>query len=241
MNDRDWIGELSSYLQQSFLQLCELSGQPHSIRELRINPLLAIEEAKNFLIGLESGLFLFDENGSVQSESLPYPSRPGFRQTLCQVFSVSPQPRLFRESICQLATVSALVLRRGWLSKQVKMDPDDAVNYGVDVVVESDSGEILVCVEIKRSSHELQKFSSDFRQCCNRGEHAKADCAFQQNHAMFEFCLREQPTYLWAAAPESEICLKLSYANAFIEIEESSTLPPRSHIEFGLSSAPPQQ
>ena len=238
MNDRDWIDELSNYLQQNFLRLCEVLGQPRSINELRINPPLAIVEAKYFLLGLESGLFRLDEKECVQSELLPRPSSGNFKQELCQIFVLSPPPpRIVRENICQLATASSLVFQRGWLPSQIKIGTDDSASYGVDMIVESAAGETLICVEIKRSVHELQKFTSDFRQCCKRGEHAKADCAFQQNHGLFEFCGRHEPTYLWIVAPGHDVCLKLSYAGGMIEIEELDTLPPRSHIEFGLSQS----
>ena len=229
MNDRDWIGELSNYLQRIFFQLGEALGQPRSISELRLNPPLAIEEAKYFLLGLESGLFRLEEEGYVQSELLPH----NFKQGPGQIFALRPPPpRIVREGIFQLATASTLVLQRGWLPGQIKVGADDAASYGVDMVVKSAAGEILACVEIKRSLPELQKFTSDFRQCCKRGEHAKAECAFQQNHGMYEFCVRSQPTYLWVVAPGDDVCFKLSYAGTIIEIEELDTLPSRSHIEF---------
>lgn len=237
VNDLDWVGEAANYLQQNLQQLSETSGGFQPANELRLNPPLALEEAKYFLLGLESGLFGIDEQGYVQSELLPHPEK-NFRQALSQLFALSPPPRIVRESVCQLATASALVLQRGWLPSQIKVEPDEATSYGVDVIIESAAGEILICVEIKRSLHELQKFTSDFRQCCKRGEHAKADCAFQQNHGMFEFCVRSQPTYLWAVAPGCDICFKLSYANEVIELEELNALPPRSHIEFDSSQAP---
>jgi hypothetical protein len=237
MNDRDWVGEVANYLQQTFQRLCETPGTFRAAGDVRLNPPLTLEEAKFFLLGLESELFRIDEQGYVQSEFLARPER-NFRQALSQLFAFSPPPRIVRESVCQLATVSALVLQRGWLPSQIKIEPDEAASYGVDLIIESGAGKILICVEIKRSLHELQKFTSDFRQCCKRGEHAKADCAFQQNHGMFEFCSRSQPTYLWAVAPGCDVCFKLSYANEAIELEELDALPPRSHIEFGLSQAP---
>jgi hypothetical protein len=236
VNDRDWIRDLSNYLRQSFVRLCEVLGQPRSISELRSNPPLAIEEAKSFLLGLESGVFHFDENARVQSESLPYPSKDNPGVELCQIFALNPPPpRIVRESICQLATASSLVLERGWMPGQVKMGTVDPLEYGVDMIVESAAGELLVGVEVKRSVHELQKFTNDFRQCCKRGAHAKAECAFQQNHQMHEYCVRYKPTFLWIVAPGSDVCFKLSYADRHIELEELETLPRRSHIEFGLS------
>ncbi len=229
MSERDWIAELSNYLQQIILRLGEAVDQPRSISELRINPPLALEEAKYFLLGLESGLFSLEAEGYVQSELLPH----NFTQGPGQIFALHPPPpRLVRESIFQLATASTLVLERGWRPSQIKIGADDASSYGVDMVVKSVAAEILVCVEIKRSLHELQKFTSDFRQCCKRGEHAKADCAFQQNHGIYEFCVRAQPNYLWVVAPGDDVGFKLSYAGAMIKVEELDTLPSRSHIEF---------
>ena len=148
--------------------------------------------------------------------------------------------RLVRESICQLATVSELVLHRGWPAGQVRMGTDNAAPYGIDVIVDSIAGETLLGVEIKRSVHELEKFTSDFRQCCKRREHAKADCAFQQNHGIFEFCARYHPTYLWVVAPGGDVCFKLNHANGVIEPEKLETLPRRSHIEFRWSQDLPE-
>jgi hypothetical protein len=236
VNDRDWVGVVSNYLQQRFLRVCEALGQAPLIHALRINPPLAVEEAKYFLYGLEEELFRVDEKGCIQSELLPHPSRGSLKQDLGQIFAISPPPaRLVRESICQLATVSDLVLQRGWPPSQVRMGTDDVASHGVDMIVDSVAGEILLGVEIKRSAHELEKFASDFRQCCKRGEHLKADCAFQQNHGMFEFCDRYHPTYLWVVAPGGDVCFKLSYVNGMIESEKLETLPRRSHIEFRWS------
>jgi hypothetical protein len=234
VSNREWVEEVLNYLQKSFAHLCELTGQPHSISTLRINPSLAIEEAKFFLLGVEGELFRLDEEGCVQSKLLPV----SHDVRSLQVFCLRPPPaHLVRESICQLATFSSLILQRGWLPDQIKMGPDHAASYGVDMIIESISGKILVAVEIKRSVHELQKFAGDFRQCCKRGQHAKADCAFQQNHGMFEFCRRYQPAYLWIVAPDANVCFQLGYANAMIEGNELHTLPPRSHIELGLEQS----
>ena len=189
---------------------------------------------------MDNGLFHFDENARLQSESLPYPSKDKPSVELCQIFALNPPPpRIVRESICQLATASKLVLERGWLPSQIKMGTFDALEYGVDTIVESAAGDLLVGIEIKRSVHELEKFTNDFRQCVRRGAHAKAECAFQQNHQMHEYCVRYKPTYLWIAAPGGDVCFKLSYANQIVKIEELETLPRRSHIEFGLSQMPP--
>ena len=70
MNERDWAGELERYLRDKFVQLCANTGQAVPFSGLRINPPLGIEESKYFLLGLEAGLFLPDEEGYVQSELL---------------------------------------------------------------------------------------------------------------------------------------------------------------------------
>jgi len=236
VKERDWVGELSNYLQHIFLRFCELAGQPRLIGGLRINPPLAIEEAKYFLLGLERGLFCPYEEGHVQSELLSHLGTEDFKQVVCQIFAhTPPPPRIVRESVCQLATASTLVLERGWLPNQIKMATGDAASYGVDMIVESGAGEILVSVEIKRSEHELQKFTNDFRECCKRGEHPKSDCAFQQNHGIYEYCVRYQPPYLWAVAPGHDVCFKLCYLDRMIDLEEMQMLPARSHIEFASS------
>lgn len=238
MNNRDWVAVVSNYLQQRFLRVCETVGQVPVISQLRVIPPLAIEEAKYFLFGLEEELFRVDEKGYIQSELLPHPGRGDFKQELGQIFAISPPSvRLIRDSICQIATVSDLVLQRGWPPGQIRMGTDEIASHGIDVIVESADGKILAGVEIKRSEHELQKFATDFRQCCRRGKHAKADCAFQQNHGIFEFCAAHKPIYLWIVAPGGNVCFKLSYVNQTIEAEELETLPRRSHIEFGLSQA----
>ena len=103
--------------------------------------------------------------------------------------------------------------------------------YGVDILVKSATGKLLVCVEVKRSSAELQKLMRDFRQCCKRGEHAKAECGFPQNHPKYEFCAFYKPAYFWAVAPYEDICFRMSYDNRTPEPEELETLPPRSLIE----------
>ena len=240
MNERDWVAIVSNYLQQRFLRVCETVSQRPLINQLRVIPPLGVDEAKYFVFGLEEELFRVDEKGHVLSELLPHSGGGNFKRGLAQIFAISPPPiRLIRESVCQIAAVSELVLQRGWPPDQVKMGVDEVASLGTDVILESADGKILAGIEIKRSEHELQKFTIDFRNCCRRGEHAKADCAFQQNHGMFEFCARYHPTFLWIVAPDSNVCLKLSYPGGMIEFAELDTLPPRSHIEFGSSQGAP--
>lgn len=236
MNERDWVRDLSNYLQQAFVRLCEVLGHSRPTAALRSNLPLEVAEAKYFLLGLEHGLFHFDENVRLQSDLFAYSEAGNPKRELCQIFALNPPARIVRESVCKLATASALVLERGWLPAQVKTEAGEAAPYGVDMIIESVAGEALVYIEVKRSVHEVEKFTSDFRQCCRRGAHAKADCAFQQNHDMYEFCVRFAPTHLWIVAPGADVCFKLSYPSRMVEPEQLGTLPRRSHIEFG--SAP---
>jgi hypothetical protein len=233
--ERDWVDELERWLQGRFAELCETIDQPVPLSGLRINPALGVEESKYFLLGLEAGLFQPDELGYVQSELLPPPSIGNTRQTTCQIFGHNPPPRLFREGVCQLSTVSLLIMKRGWLKSHILMDPDCKddrdMSYGIDILVKSPMGHILACVEVKRSVAELQKLITDLRACCKRGAHAKDDCGFPQNHPKYEFCAFYKPTYFWAVAPDADVCFRMKYDDGSIELEQLISLPPRSMIE----------
>jgi hypothetical protein len=235
--ERDWAGELEKYLRDRFAELCATIGQPAPFSGLRVNPALGLEESKYFLLGLEAGLFQPDEEGYVQSELLPPPSTGSTKQKMCQLFwHDPPPPRLFREGICQLSRASSLIAERGWLKSQILMEPSikehRSLAYGVDILVKSTTGEILVCVEVKRSAAELQKLITDLRTCGKRGAHAQDDCGFPQNHPKYEFCAFYKPTYFWAVAPDADVCLRMEYDDGSIELEQLPSLPPRSMIEF---------
>lgn len=236
MTERDWVGELERWLQESFAALCDTIGQPVPLSGLRINPALGLEESKYFLLGLEAGLFQPDELGYVQSTLLPPLSKGKNGQKMCQIFCYDPlPPRLFRECICQLSTASSLILERGWLESHILLEPDykddRAMSYGIDILVKSPTGQILACVEVKRSVAELQKLITDLRACCKRGPHAKDDCGFPQNHPKYEFCALYKPAYFWAVAPDADVCFRMKYDAGSVELEELSSLPPRSMLE----------
>jgi hypothetical protein len=234
--ERDWASELEQWLQDKFAELCDTIGQPLPLSGLRINPSLGIEESKYFLMGLEAGLFLSDELGYVQSELLPLSSGGIIRQKMCRIFWYDPPPlRLLRECICQLSTASFLILERGWLPSHILLEPeckdDREMSYGIDILVKSPDGRILVAVEVKRSVAELQKLVTDLSACCKRGAHAKDDCGFPQNHPKYDFCAAYKPMYFWAVAPGADVCFRMEYADSSIELEQLRSLPPRSLLE----------
>jgi hypothetical protein len=234
--EREWVGELERWLQDRFAELCDAIGQPVPPSGLRIYPNLEIEESRYFLLGMEAGLFLPDEFGYVQSELLPPPSEGNTREKMCQLFwHDPPPPRLFRERICQLSTASFLIIQRGWLPSHILLEPDwqgdRETSYGIDILVKSPAGEILVAVEIKRSAAELQKLITDLNACCKRGAHLKDDCGFPQNHPKYEFCASSKPPYFWAVAPDADVCLGMKYEGDSIELEQLASLPPRSRLE----------
>lgn len=238
MNERDWATELERYLQARYTGLRARMEQPASGFGIRINPPLGREESKQFLLGLEAGLFRLDEKGCAESELLPYSSHESDGRKAYQIFWSDPAPiRLRREGVCRLAVAAALILERGWLKSQIEMQPGLSEqggirDCGVDILVKSLTGRILVCVVVKRMAEELQKLSVDFRQCCRRGPHAKGQCAFEQNHAKYEFCSMHQPAYFWAVAPDREICFRIRYDIGTLDLEELGSLPARSLIEL---------
>ena len=183
MSERDWKGELERYLQNSFAEQYRAIGQPVPLSGLRINPALGLEESKYFLLGLETGLFQLDKESYVQSELLPAPSEGNTRQEDCRLFCHEPlSPRFFRESVCQLATVSLLIFKRGWLKSHLLMESNiqgyRSPTDKADIMIRSITGELLVCVEVKRSVAELQKLITDLRHVANEEHTHKATVVF---------------------------------------------------------------
>ena len=224
-------------MRERFAAHCESAAQRIPFSGLRISPPLGGEEAKYFLLGLEEGLFTLNEQGGVQSELLPSPGDALATQNSYRLFSHEPTaPRLLRENVCQLATASRLILKRGWLKRHVALEPSSEEHHataeGVDLLVRLSSGQILIWAEVKRNVVELQKLIADLRACSRRGPHAHEDCGFPQNHPRYEFCLFYKPTYLWAVAPDAELCFELEYGHGSIGLEELASLPQRSVIEL---------
>lgn len=236
MFERNWRGELEEWLHAKFASLCEAAGQRTPLSGLRVSPPLGDGEARYFILGLEEGLFELDEEGYVQSDLLPAQDEEDGKQKSYRIFSQEAQaPRLLRENVCQLAAASVLILERGWLKRHVALEPTRqehrSTAYGVDLLVKSATGQIFIWAEVKRSTVELEKLIADLRACSRRGPHAHQDCGFPQNHPRYEFCLSHQPSYLWAVAPDAELCFAVKCAQSSIELEQLSSLPPRSLIE----------
>jgi hypothetical protein len=233
--DTNLKAELETWLQDRFAAVCQRAGQRVSISGLRINPTLANWEAEYFLAGLTADLFAVDTQDCVRSEM--FESGVGNEQPASyRLFSHEPL-RLLRENICQLAAASRLVLQRGWLKRHLLLQPSlpehRATAEGFDLLVRLHADEILISVEVKRSQLELEKLIADLRACSRREPHAHADCGFPQNHPRHEFYVSRRPAYLWAVAPDGELCLAIKYEEHSLVLEPLSSLPPRSLLELG--------
>jgi hypothetical protein len=231
--DTNLKAELETWLQERFTAACQTAGQRVSTSGLRISPALANWEAEYFLAGLTGDLFAVDEQGGVTSEMFAGDGN----ETLANYRLFSNEPlRLLRENICQLAAASRLVLQRGWLKRHLFLQPSRpehrATADGFDLLVRLHPDEILISVEVKRSLLELEKLIADLRACSRRGPHAHADCGFPQNHPRHEFYLSQRPAYLWAVAPDGELCLEVKCGEHSLDLDPLSALPPRSLLEM---------
>jgi hypothetical protein len=226
--------ELETWLQGRFTFLCGALGQPVPLTGLRISPPLAEWEERYFLLGLEENLFAVDEHGAITSVLLES-DEAGAPAAVYRLFSREP-PRLLRENVCQLATAARLILERGWLKKHVMLQPGRAeyrtAADGCDLLVRAQPSEILISVEVKRSRLELEKLIADLRACSRRGPHAHEDCGFPQNHPRQEFYRSLRPAYLWAVAPDGELCLAVTFKKESLDLEPLNSLPPRSLLEL---------
>ena len=216
--------------------MCEAIGQRPALFPLRISPPLADWEVAYFLRGWNEGLFEIDAMGEVKSELLQRTADESENsEKKYRIFSHEP-PRLLRENLCQLAAAARLILERGWLKRHVTLQPSRpehrATADGFDLLVRSLADRILILVEVKRSRLELEKLIADLRACSRRGPHAPEDCGFPLNHPRHEFCVASQPAYLWAVAPDGEICLAVRCEGKSLELEPLASLPPRSLLEL---------
>ena len=232
--DTNLKAELETWLQDRFAATCEAFGQRVPISGLRISPPLSDWEAEYFLLGLKEDLFAVDAQGAVASELLAPADEASPQPASYLLFSHEP-PRLLRENLCQLATAARLILERGWLKRHVALQPGRPEHRstadGFDLLVRSMADRILVLIEVRRSRIELEKLIADLRACSRRGPHAPEDCGFPQNHPRHEFFVSSQPSYLWAVAPDGELCLAVKCEGSSLELEPLLSLPPRSLLE----------
>ncbi len=227
--------ELETWLQDKFAAVCQTAGQRVPASGLRISPTLANWEAEYFLAGLTADLFAVDAQDGVTSEMFEPAGGGNGQPASYRLFSREPL-RLMRENVCQLAAASRLVLQRGWLRRHLLFQPGRPEHHatadGFDLLVRLHADEILISVEVKRSRLELEKLIADLRACSRRGPHAHADCGFPQNHPRHEFYLAQRPAYLWAVAPDGELCLEVKCEEHSLDLEPISALPPRSLLEM---------
>ena len=231
MTNRDWISEANKYLR------CKYRGLDEKLDPTLpdFDPELTDWESRYFLLGLEQGLFTIDCEGYTQSCFLPPPKKD--KQMIFQLFNhfSGGNRSLSREKVCQLATVSYLVINRNWDKSRIKMEPSYCVNgipiqWAVDISIESASGEVLVGCEMKKGRKEHEKLIRDFKDCSERGQHGKDECD-NGEHSKFNFCSQIKPKYFFMVSPGKKQCLELTYISDKILINEIPTLPDRECID----------
>ncbi len=169
----EWIAGAEAYLQDRYDRIRRDGGNTLAPR-FAINPPLDGQESEYFLRGMEEGIFSIDDQGYAQSVTLPPPSGKGTQKKILQLFWNSAGGRyLFREGVCQLATVSALTLKYHWRLDQIEMEPTfpdfPHLAWAVDIVLRSAEGTIAACCEVKRNDRELDQLVAGFRHCCTWG------------------------------------------------------------------------
>ncbi|HEX4631406.1 MAG TPA: hypothetical protein VH188_10630 [Chthoniobacterales bacterium] len=226
--------DLETWLQNKFAQMGHALGRPTPLTSLRIGPPLAEWEANFFARGLSENLFRVDELGEVESDLLPANDSSSDRRSY-RLFSAEP-PRLLRENVCQLAAAARLIFERGWLPRHIFLDPGRPEHHSnadsFDLLVRSPEGRIFIWIEARRSGAELEKLIADLRACSRRGPHPHEECGFPQNHPRHEFCVANQPSCLWAVAPDGEISFEVTCTGATLELKQLPSLPPRSRFEL---------
>nr|WP_290228210.1 hypothetical protein [Trichocoleus desertorum] len=241
MQQRNWICELEKYLEERYAILPVHESIADNKPVLRIDPALDSDEAKYFILGLEAQLFSIDDGGYAQSSLLLKPTgskgqQKGFQLFWHFAYKGRKTRALFREGISQLAAASALILKYGWDISQVQIEArrEDfgALARGVDLIIKSQAGKVLICGEVKKDSREFEKLIEDFHYCCQQGQHSKNDCKCKTNHPKYELCAFVKPVYFWAVSPGRELCYQLSYLEDQIFLKGIDSLPHRSEIEI---------
>jgi hypothetical protein len=203
---------------------------------LRVGPPLAAWEDTFLCRGIGEGLFDIDGRGHVTSVLLPAAADGEEPSNRYRIF-LPESGRILRENVCQLATAARLVFERGWPAAHISLEPGKSEHRVTadqfDLLVKSPAGEILIWSEVRRTGFELHKLVADLRACSRRGPHAHAECGFPQNHPRHQFCVATRPAFLWAVAPDGELCFEVRCAQHRLELEPLSSLPSRSFLEFG--------
>ncbi len=229
---RNWVGEAQEYLFERYKRACVvLDGNPQP-PPLAMVPNLDPTEARCFIEGLERALFSVDDEGYVQSPLLPPPSGQNTKQKMLQLFWKKADGRgVFREGICQLATVSSLIIDKGWKVEQIVMEPGKRefrdLAYAVDILIRPSREDRVICGEVKKDAAEFQQLVDGFKACCLRGAHSKAECTHAKNHAKYAFCAEIKPPAFFAAAPGKALCFSLVYDPVLRIDTESATLSQR--------------
>lgn len=223
--------EFERWLQDRLAETAAASGNRLS-SPVRITPPLAEWEMRYFAQAVRDDLFCADGAGAIASELFG----PNAAATRYPIFSENPPYRLLRENVCQLAAAARLIYERGWLRRHLSLQPGSpehrSSSGGFDLLVRFGPEQILIWVETKRSTVELEKFISDLGACSRRGVHAQAQCGFPQNHPRYEFCLAARPEFLWAVAPDGDFAFAVGLEGAALELELLPSLPARSYLEL---------
>ena len=203
----------------------------------RIVPPLDPPEASYFIRAFEAGLFGLNGTGDLWSELLfAAGTGQGFVGKVPLFLTDGVVRRVARALISRFSVAARLVYDRGWLSRQLLIEPYEPnveTGAGVDIALTTLGGELLAAIALRRTAPEIAKLQRDFAQCCRRGEHSVDNCGFPQNHAVFEYCRRYRPRYQWAIGVDEQSCFELSYSSeGVVTFHQLPSLPARSVMEM---------
>ena len=231
MHDRgkraeEWIAEAEAHLQDRYDRIRRAWGNSLAPTFV-IDPPLDAGEAEYFVRGLEERIFSIDDEGYVQSRVLPLPASKATQKRILALFWRRADRRfLFREGVCQLATVAALTLKYGWELDRIEMEPTfpdlPRLAWAVDIVLRNADRAIIACCEVKRDDRELDQLVAGFRHCCGAGPHRRDECRFGKNHPKYDLCAVLKPAYFMATSPGREICFRLSHNGDTVAIAQES-------------------
>src|SRR5437868_106311 len=172
--ERSWQDEVQQYLESRLRAFAAALGQPTPSAGLRIGPPLGLDEAKDFMRGIEAEVFDVNEQGEVQSELIRTGKAKGAEPGRFPIFAANPPPvRLCRRLVCVLSAAAALIVNRGWLRQQIEVaaikEPENPTSNPADIIISSLDDRLLAAVVAKRTAYELIKLKNDLNQCGKRG------------------------------------------------------------------------